>query len=44
MDEVSVISSQEAKKYLQNSMATHYGLEKKKSLAPQWHNEYALTP
>ena len=43
-DEVSVISSEDAKKYLQNSMATRYGLEKKKSLAPQWHTEYALTP
>jgi hypothetical protein len=43
-DEVSVISSEEAQKYLQNSMATRYGLEKKKSLAPQWHTEYALIP
>jgi alpha-ketoglutarate-dependent taurine dioxygenase len=43
-DEVSVISSEEAKKYLQNSMARRYGLEKKKSLAPQWHTDYSLIP
>lgn len=37
-DEVSVISSEEARKYLQ-SLQARYGLNRKKSLAPQWHTE-----
>lgn len=37
-DEVSVISAEEAKKYLQ-SLKARYGLDRKKSLAPQWHSE-----